>query len=79
MNYDGWLKACPVDWTNSTTIMHIDDISIFDAWHSDFYWKCRMAHLNNMFPKESVCGRCNDWAGTPWNMGYEKVVQALAV
>jgi hypothetical protein len=24
-----------------------------------------------------LCKNCNDWQGTPWGLGYEKVVESL--
>jgi len=77
INYDGLIKACPVDWENATAYKSIEETSIFEAWHSDFYWRNRMAHLNNTFSAESVCQDCADWKGSPWNLGYEKVIKSL--
>lgn len=77
VNYDGVIKTCPVDWENLTAYKPAKETSIYDAWHSDFYWAKRMEHLNNAFPENSACRECNDWQGSPWNLGYEKVVRTL--
>ena len=77
INYDGVIKACPIDWENGTTYEPLSATTIFDAWHSDFYWKNRMEHLNNQYSQNSLCKNCNDWQGTPWGLGYEKVVETL--
>jgi len=77
INYDGTIKACPVDWDNRTRYLNACDTSIFDTWHSDFYRRMRMEHLNNVFTEGSACAECRDWIGTPWNLGYEKVVEAM--
>ncbi len=77
INYDGMIKACPVDWENKTVYKHLSETTIYDAWHSDFYCKNRMEHLNNQFAESSPCKDCNDWQGSPWNLGYEKVVGVL--
>jgi len=79
INYDGIIKACPVDWENKTLFMSIKDTSIYDAWHSGFYAKNRLEHLNNSFVKKSACGDCGDWQGSPWRLGYEKVVKNLKI
>ena len=50
-----------------------------DAWHDDHYWTNRIEHLNNLFSFESACRKCEDWRGTPWNLGYEKVIQSMAM
>jgi hypothetical protein len=77
INHRGQLKYCPIDWRQETTGEPVDDVGIFDAWHSDFYWEHRMQHLNDAFAPSSACGDCKDWAGTPWTLGYEKVVAKL--
>jgi len=77
ISYDGLIKACPVDWENATAYKSIQETSIFDAWHSDSYWRNRMAHLNNTFSPGSICKDCNDWKGSPWNLGYEKAIKTL--
>lgn len=77
INYDGTLKACPVDWENKSTYKHVSECSLYDAWHSDFYWKNRIEHLNNSFSETSICKRCRDWQGSPWSLGYEKVIKTL--
>jgi len=77
INYNGMIKACPIDWENKTIYKTLDQTTISDAWHSDFFWKNRMEHLNNRFSDESLCNNCNDWQGSPWNLGYEKVIGSL--
>ncbi len=77
VNYEGVIKACPIDWKNGTAYMHVSETSIYDAWHSDFYQKNRFEHLNNNFSTDSICKDCMDWQGSPWELGYEKVVAGL--
>jgi MoaA/NifB/PqqE/SkfB family radical SAM enzyme len=77
INFDGKLKPCPIDWTSGTAYKTLDEVSITDAWHSDFFSRHRMEHLNNNFSESSICKNCPDWRGTPWNLGYEKVIRNL--
>lgn len=77
INYDGVLKACPVDWENKTAYAPLSETSLLEAWHSDFYVKARLEHLNNDFRTQEACKTCPDWAGSPWNLGYEKVIKNL--
>ncbi|WP_158948621.1 radical SAM/SPASM domain-containing protein [Pseudodesulfovibrio cashew] len=77
INYDGVLKACPIDWENKTSYRSLGETSIFDAWHSEYYHRARMEHLNLAFKTVTACGDCADWAGSPWELGYEKVVNTL--
>lgn len=77
VNHQGVLKACPIDWEQRTVNKHIDEANLFDQWHGDFYWRHRMQHLNDKIVDTSACKSCPDWAGTPWDMGYEKIIERL--
>lgn len=79
INYDGWLKACPIDWTGDTKVVELSKMPIHAIWHGEHYWKNRLEHLNRMFSPDSACAPCNDWLGTPWNLGYEKMVKGLDI
>ena len=37
-----------------------------------------MQHLTDTIVESSACHACPDWASTPWDMGYEKIVARLA-
>jgi hypothetical protein len=37
-----------------------------------------MEHLNNLFSEDSICKDCPDWQGSPWKLGYEKVISSLS-
>ena len=77
INHDGELKACPVDWRQRTVNRPVSEVSVYDQWHGDFYWSHRMQHLNDSIAETSACRECPDWAGTPWDVGYEKIVGRL--
>lgn len=77
INYDGQLKACPVDWEGGLINTDISTRTVEEQWHDDFYFDYRMQHLNNSHKVTSICRDCLDWQGTPWDLGYEKVVAEL--
>lgn len=77
INHQGVLKACPIDWEQKTVYRSMTETSVYDAWHSHHYWLNRLEHLNDEIPDRRVCKKCKDWAGTPWEMGYEKVIAQL--
>ncbi|MBW1740208.1 MAG: radical SAM protein [Deltaproteobacteria bacterium] len=77
INYNGEIKACPVDWENRSIYKHVSETTVYDAWHSEFYWRNRVEHLNKKFSSNSLCRNCSDWQGSPWHLGYEKVVGGL--
>ena len=78
INHRGQLKACPIDWEQRTVNRHVAEAGIFEQWHGDFYWSHRMQHLNDAIADESACRKCPDWAGTPWELGYEKIIARLS-
>lgn len=77
INHQGLLKACPIDWAQRTVNQPVATHSVLDQWHGDFYWSHRMQHLNDRIAGDSACKACPDWAGTPWDLGYEKIVRRL--
>jgi hypothetical protein len=77
INHQGILKACPIDWEQKTAYRSMTETSVYDAWHSYHYWLNRMEHLNDKIPDSRACKPCRDWAGTPWEMGYEKVIAQM--
>ncbi len=79
INYDGRIKACPIDWNGKLIAGHLSDGFINQNWNSYYYYSHRMQHLNNDIEDTSLCKTCRDWKGTPWSLGYEKVVEKLAI
>ncbi len=77
INHEGILKACPIDWRQETSNLPVAAQSIYEQWHGEFYWAHRMQHLNDAIAPSSACAECPDWAGTPWSLGYEKVIARL--
>lgn len=79
INYDGRIKACPIDWNAKLITGHLSDGFINQNWNSYYYYSHRMQHLNNDIEDTSLCKTCRDWKGTPWSLGYEKIIQRLAI
>ena len=77
INYDSLLKACPIDWQKGLVNKAVTDSAVIEQWHDNFYHDYRMQHLNNTHKESSICRTCRDWQGTPWNLGYEKVIGSL--
>ncbi len=77
VNFDGSLKACPIDWKGESIYRHLSETTIAEAWQSAFYRDHRLQHLNDRIDCGSLCFSCEDWKTTPWEMGYEKVVGQL--
>jgi len=77
INHQGMLKACPIDWEQRTVNRSVAEAGLYEQWHGDFYWSHRMQHLNDAIVESSACKLCPDWAGTPWELGYEKIIERL--
>jgi len=77
VTYDGLYKFCPVDWESRTRVGSVDEEDVEAVWHGPEYARARLEHLNLCFAPGRACKDCTDWRGTPWSMGYEKVVHAL--
>jgi hypothetical protein len=74
VDFRGQVKFCPTDWANGSVIGHIDT-GLERAWER--VRDIRKQHLDGCIPATSICGPCTDWASTPWDRGYERIVDAL--
>ena len=77
ITYDGDYKYCPVDWENRTRVGSVTESSVAEIWHGEGYRQARLEQLNLSFPAQRACCDCTDWRGTPWKLGYEKMVHEL--
>lgn len=77
VNYDGKSKYCPIDWVSGSVLEPLAGTTLRDIWLGEDYRRLRLAHLNNDFADSPFCGGCRDWRGSPWDLGYEKVVARL--
>ena len=78
-NYNEKVKSCPIDWSNKTELGTIENQSLKTIWHSDAFWELRIQHLNQTFSQASLCCDCSDWAQTPWEKGYEKIIEDVVI
>ena len=77
LDYNGKVKFCPIDWVGGSVMGPFGATSLAETWVDQPYRVLRLAHLNDSFPKASICAGCRDWQGSPWTLGYEKVVSRL--
>jgi dTDP-4-amino-4,6-dideoxygalactose transaminase/MoaA/NifB/PqqE/SkfB family radical SAM enzyme len=66
LNAAGQLFFCPSDWVHGSVIGDFRNMTIFDAWHGEFYQSLRRAHLENEYSSHPFCGQCPDWEATRW-------------
>jgi len=77
VNYDGRLKACPIDW-ETKLVSGSATVPIKEIWQNAFYRDLRHQHLENNFKDDCICKSCIDWQGTPWTVGYEKIIKRMS-
>jgi uncharacterized Fe-S cluster-containing radical SAM superfamily protein len=75
VDFEGRIKFCPTDWGTGSVIGHVLDGGLQAAWVK--VRALRAQHLRGTIPAASICGPCTDWATTPWDRGYERIVDAL--
>lgn len=77
LNPAGQLKFCPQDWFAGAVVGDYREMTIKEAWSSEFYEKLRKAHLENKC--FGVCKDCPDWQQTRWpgqGLAYSDLVEA---
>lgn len=79
IDFKGNIKFCAHDWffDTETTIAKIQTSGLAEAWGGETLAKLREYHMTNNFPKDAICGACNDWASTLWEYGYEHLVDKV--
>ena len=77
VNYDGRFKVCPIDW-EAKLVSGTVQVPISDIWKNEYYSDLRRQHLENDFRENCICKDCKDWLGTPWTMGYEKIIKRMS-
>jgi len=75
VDFAGRIKFCPTDWGTGSVIGHALQGGLEAAWAK--VGELRRQHLHGAIPVASICGPCTDWATTPWDRGYERIVDAL--
>jgi sulfatase maturation enzyme AslB (radical SAM superfamily) len=75
VDFAGRIKFCPTDWGKGSVIGHALEGGLRAAWAK--VGELRLRHLQGAIPAASICGPCTDWATTPWDRGYERIVDAL--
>ncbi len=71
------IRFCPVDWEDASTIGSVHEMTLHEAWHSEFMQDLRRRHLQSNYRGCGVCEKCPDWAASPWDQGWLKMIRAL--
>jgi pyruvate-formate lyase-activating enzyme len=75
VDFAGRIKFCPTDWGQASVIGHVLNGGLRKAWQQ--VRALRAQHLGARIPGDSICAHCTDWATTPWDRGYERIVDTL--
>ncbi len=58
--WNGDLALCNYDWKGGLHL-NINEMSIYDAWHSERYENIRKMHNGNHIDSELMCRKCEHW------------------
>lgn len=58
--WNGELALCNYDWKGGIHL-NINDMSVYDAWHSEQYNRLRKMHNKNMIESGLICKNCEHW------------------
>lgn len=78
----GKLAFCPTDWGYASAFSDFRQMSVKDAWQSDFMQTLRKAHMTNEYECHGFCKQCPDWKLTQWpdvGRSYANLVEDLKV
>jgi radical SAM protein with 4Fe4S-binding SPASM domain len=73
----GEVKFCAHDWSGTSVLGNIHEQSLTEIWQSKALHELRKAHLEGTIPADSPCAKCQDWASTAWDWGYERLVDKV--
>lgn len=76
INYDGNIRYCVEDWENKTVVGNVMETTIKDVWAGKQYADLREKQLAGKYNEMLLCGSCVDWVASPWDFGYEKIINA---
>jgi sulfatase maturation enzyme AslB (radical SAM superfamily) len=75
VDFKGQIKFCPTDWGKDSVIADVLKDGLAEAWKR--VGTLRNCHRNRIFSDTNICGSCIDWATTPWDQGYERIVDKI--
>jgi radical SAM protein with 4Fe4S-binding SPASM domain len=73
----GTVKFCATDWGEATKIGNIGESSLKSLWEGEPLSRLRTEHLESRIASGSACEKCNDWAASKWDWGYERLVDKV--
>ncbi len=77
VDYRGSIRYCPVDWQGASMLGHVDDTTLYQAWHCSHLEKLRDYQKKKKFENCDVCSNCSDWIYSPWDRGWLKLLRDL--
>lgn len=79
VDYAGRIKFCAHDWADggSHTLGHLASSSLAAEWKGAALAALRWDHVSGEFKAGTLCADCTDWASSPWNYGYERIIDKV--
>jgi len=75
----GRIKFCATDWELNSLVSTIDKTSLKQIWNNEKLKLLRKQHIAGSFNDDHFCKKCNDWATSQWDWGYERIVDKLVM
>ena len=77
VDFDNHIKFCAHDWKSDNALGDITKSSIEEIWHGKALRELRRQHLKDDIKQTVICSQCIDWAASPWEFGYERLVDKV--
>lgn len=77
VDFRGHIRFCPVDWADRSFVGEAAAMSLKDAWHGKLLGQLRQAHGSGAYANCGVCEKCMDWANTPWDETWVRMVERV--
>jgi organic radical activating enzyme len=77
VDFLGRIKFCAHDWGHGSVLGTIEETSLASVWKGQELERLRSQHLQGNHRSGEICEACTDWASSPWDWGYERLVDRV--
>ena len=74
---NGDIGVCSLDWKHGTVYGNVNDMSLYDAWNSEWLMQFRIAHLEDRRKEISFCKNCTQVSNDDVDQDAEIIIQKL--
>jgi len=79
IDFAGDIKFCAHEWLGNRDVVlgNVKFSTLREAWTGERMRTVRDRHLSGTYPDGHICTKCNDWASSKWDYGYERLVDRV--